>query len=158
MTYAYRVSDTDITAATRRLARKRAKHALAALSGGEPPAEALHTARKDAKKLRALLKLVGPGLPNYKAENIALRDGARAVSPLRDHTAMLEAFDRIAPPGSGDTRFAPVRAALADRPPVTLDETALVDDFAARFTAADSRSARSAGARPGGGVSSISFW
>ncbi len=82
MPFAYRASDKDITKATRRLATKRAEHALIALTSDAPPAEALHTARKDAKKLRALLKLVGPVFPGYKAENVALRDAARAVSSL----------------------------------------------------------------------------
>ncbi len=80
MSFAYRATDTDITRATRRLARKRADHALRALHTDTSPADALHTARKDAKKLRALLKLVGPVLPGSKTENRALRDAARASS------------------------------------------------------------------------------
>ncbi len=138
MTFAYRASDKDVTKATRRLATKRAAHALAALEGDTPPAEALHTARKDAKKLRALLKLVGPVLPGYKAENVALRDAARAVSLLRDRAAMLEAFDRVAPGEAGEA-FATIRAALEARAPATADEHALVADFAATFEALGER-------------------
>jgi len=138
MPFAYRASDTDITKATRRLARKRAEHALAALSGDETPTEALHSARKDAKKLRALLKLVGPDLRGYTAENTALRDGARAVSPLRDRDAMLETFDRVAP-GAAAVEFAPVRDALAARAPATMNEAALVAEFAAIFAGVKDR-------------------
>lgn len=133
MPFAYRSSDTDITKATRRLAKERAAHALAALRATVPPAEALHTARKDAKKLRALLKLVGPALPGSKAENIALRDAARAVSSLRDRAAMLETFDRVAP-GDAALEFSQVRAALETRTQATADEATLVAGFAATFT------------------------
>jgi len=138
MPFAYRATDKDVTKATRRLAAKRAAHALAALGGDQPPAEALHTARKDAKKLRALLKLVGPAFPGYKAENAALRDGARAVSSLRDRGAMLEAFDRVVPNDAGDA-FATIRAALEARAPASADEDALVTDFAATFAALNNR-------------------
>jgi len=134
MAFAYKSSDRDVTKATRRLATRRAAHALAALTGDGAPAEALHTARKDAKKLRALLKLVGPALPGSKAENVALRDAARAVSALRDRAAMLEAFDRVAS-GAAAAEFAAVRAALEARAAPTADEDALVAAFATAFTA-----------------------
>lgn len=132
MAFRYRASDRNVTKATRRLAEKRAEHALAALTGGEPPAEALHSARKDAKKLRALLKLVGPALPGAKAENARLRDAARAVSALRDRSAMLEAFDRVAPADAAEA-FATIRAALEARAPARADDHALVAEFAATF-------------------------
>lgn len=132
MAFHYRASDRDVAKATRRLAEKRADHALTALAGGAPAAEALHSARKDAKKLRALLKLVGPALPGAKAENARLRDAARAVSALRDRGAMLEAFDRVAP-GEVAAEFATIRAALETRAPARADEHALVAAFAATF-------------------------
>lgn len=138
MSFAFRPSDTDLARAVRRLTGKRAAHALAALGSGAAPTEALHEARKDAKKLRALLKLVGPVFPGYSAENRVLRDAARAVSPLRDRGAMLEAFDRVAP-GARAQDFASVRDALEARAPPTADEAALVAEFAATFAALKTR-------------------
>ena len=141
MAFAYRPKDSNVTKATRRLARRRADHALKALRGGEPPDEALHTARKDAKKLRALVKLIGPAFPGYRAENAALRDAARAVSGLRDRTAMIEAFDRVTE-GADAAAFATVRAALEARAPATADEKQMVAAFAAAFVALRTRAKR----------------
>jgi CHAD domain-containing protein len=69
----------------RRIARGRIDHALEALEdAGE---EGVHEARKDMKKLRALLRLVG-GEP-FRAERACFRDVARELAGVRDADVML---------------------------------------------------------------------
>ncbi|SMH32541.1 CHAD domain-containing protein [Maritimibacter sp. HL-12] len=99
----------------RRIARKRLDHALAALDGDDPTGAALHNARTDVKRLRSQFKLARPAFKAYRRENVALRDAARAVSGLRDDTAMVETFDRLAATLAPDEAeaLAPVRAALS---------------------------------------------
>ena len=77
----------------RRVARGRIGHALDELRGNSDSSreEAVHEARKDMKKLRALLRLVrGPlGDRVYRAENACFRDVARGLSGVRDADVML---------------------------------------------------------------------
>ena len=64
---------------------------------GEDPVEAVHGARKDLKKTRALLRLARPGLPPdvYRRENVELRDIGRAMSAGRDADVMVETADAL---------------------------------------------------------------
>lgn len=85
----YRLSlDLHADEAVRDVARERADHALQALheTAPEDPATAVHDVRKDAKKLRALLRLVQPATdPRWRrGENRAIADSARALSGTRD--------------------------------------------------------------------------
>ena len=77
----------------RRVARGRLDHALEELRGGSDSTreEAVHEARKDMKKLRALLRLVRGELGDrvYRAENACFRDTARELSGVRDADVML---------------------------------------------------------------------
>ena len=77
----------------RRVARGRIDHALDELRGdsGSSREEAVHEARKDMKKLRALLRLVRGELGDrvYAAENACFRDTARELAGLRDADVML---------------------------------------------------------------------
>ena len=77
----------------RRVARGRIDHALDELRGdsGSSREEAVHEARKDMKKLRALLRLVRGELGErvYAAENACFRDTARELAGLRDADVML---------------------------------------------------------------------
>jgi CHAD domain-containing protein len=77
-----------------RVARGRIDHALAELRGksGSTPEEAVHEARKDMKKLRALLRLARGelGEETYARENACFRDAARELSGTRDADVMLE--------------------------------------------------------------------
>ncbi|MES1943746.1 CHAD domain-containing protein [Salinisphaera sp. PC39] len=78
----------------RRIACEQYDRALDALTAGEPD---VHDARKSCKKLRALLRLARPALPEevYRRENAAIRDTARGIAGLRDAEALLEAFDAL---------------------------------------------------------------
>jgi CHAD domain-containing protein len=74
--------------AVRAVALDRADHALHALrdTAIEDPATAVHDVRKDAKKLRALLRLVQPGIDAKlrRRENRAIAAIARGLSGSRD--------------------------------------------------------------------------
>jgi CHAD domain-containing protein len=77
----------------RRVARGRIDHALDELRGKSHSSreEAVHEARKDMKKLRALLRLVRGELGErvYRRENESFRDTARELAGVRDADVML---------------------------------------------------------------------
>ena len=82
-----------------RIARGRIDDAIDELSGeaGSSPQEAVHNARKDMKKLRALLRLVRGELGDdvYRRENECFRDAAAELSGLRDADVMLATLDGL---------------------------------------------------------------
>ena len=77
-----------------RVARGRIDHALDELSGNSEstPEEAVHEARKDMKKLRALLRLARGelGKETFARENACFRDAARELAGTRDSDVMLD--------------------------------------------------------------------
>lgn len=77
----------------RRIARGRIDHALDELCGKSQSSreEAVHEARKDMKKLRALLRLVRGEVGDrvFTAENAIFRDTARELAGVRDADVML---------------------------------------------------------------------
>jgi CHAD domain-containing protein len=83
----------------RRIARGRIDHAIDELGGrsDSTPEEAVHEARKDMKKLRALLRLVRGEIGGsvYRAENEAFRDAARALSGVRDADVMIATLESL---------------------------------------------------------------
>ncbi len=82
-----------------RVARGRIDHAIDELSGaaGSGPEDAVHNARKDMKKLRALLRLVRGelGASVYRRENACFRDAAAALAGLRDADVMLVTLEQL---------------------------------------------------------------
>lgn len=58
---------------------------------------AVHEMRKAAKRIRALLRMVRPGIGErvFKAENAALRDAARLVSGVRDGAVLVDAVSQM---------------------------------------------------------------
>jgi CHAD domain-containing protein len=78
----------------RRAARGRIDHAVDELRGktDSTPEEAVHEARKDMKKLRALLRLARGelGEETFARENACFRDAARELAGTRDSDVMLE--------------------------------------------------------------------
>jgi CHAD domain-containing protein len=93
----------------RRIALGRLEHAVEQLRDrGADPAEAVHEARKDMKKLRSVLRLVRPvlGEREYERHNARFRDAARLLSGVRDAQvlgetvgALAERFAEDPPPG-----------------------------------------------------------
>jgi CHAD domain-containing protein len=76
-----------------RIARGRIDHALDELEGrtDSSPEEAVHEARKDMKKLRAVVRLVRAetGDQVYRRENECFRDAGQELSGVRDADVML---------------------------------------------------------------------
>lgn len=115
----------------RRVARGRIDHAVGALRDPDAdPAEAVHTARKDVKKLRSTLRLVRPviGEKLYAAENARFRDASLGLSDVRDAQVRSATVDALGKRFAGDQPpggWGAVRAALtapeAESPP-GLDE------------------------------------
>jgi len=84
----------------RRIARGRIDHAIDELRGktDSTPDKAVHGARKDMKKLRALLRLVRSELGDevYRRENETFRDAARSLSGVRDADVMIATLEDLA--------------------------------------------------------------
>jgi CHAD domain-containing protein len=94
----------DLTApvpdALRAVLVERLEHAHDALRDADPDAAAtaIHSARKDIKKARALLRLARPDLSQetYRGENDALRDIARSLTAAREADVLTETFELVA--------------------------------------------------------------
>ena len=89
----YRLDREDPVESVRRVARGRVDSAVSSLRQGavEDRARAVHTARKDMKKMRSVLRLVRGelGKNTYREENRRYRDAARLLSATRDSEVML---------------------------------------------------------------------
>ena len=97
---AYRLKESEpLPEAIARVARGRIDHAIDELRGktDSTPVEAVHEARKDLKKLRALLRLARGELGGrvYARENACIRDAARELAGARDADVMLETLDGL---------------------------------------------------------------
>ena len=83
----------------RRVAVERLDHALEQLSSGlrSDPVDAVHTARKDLKKTRSLLRLVRAslGVDRFRAENDRLRAAAHRLAGAREADALGESLDAL---------------------------------------------------------------
>jgi CHAD domain-containing protein len=77
--------------------------------------ESIHDARKRAKKLRALARLVRPGLDDlYKPTNRCFRDAAGELAEARDAHVMLETLDALTGSVPEHERCPDVSAARAE--------------------------------------------
>lgn len=90
---AYRIRpDKDFTSEFRNAAEGELREAIDLLE--QTPKgihEAIHDARKNIKRLRALYRLVAKAEPEFrKRENARLRDSARSLSTVRDAEALVE--------------------------------------------------------------------
>lgn len=107
MAYSYDLSDRSLARGSRRIALELARRALAHIETPSlPQAEAVHEIRKSVKKLRALLRLIRPGLTDHAGLDATLRDAARQVSALRDATVLLHTLEALAPGGLPTLRAA----------------------------------------------------
>jgi len=90
----------EVAAGLRRIALGRAESALEALAGierGDDPAAAIHSARKDIKKLRAVLRLARGSLGEelYRSENGRYRDATGLLSQSRDAEVKLDTLGAL---------------------------------------------------------------
>ena len=107
----------------RRVARGRVAHAVAALDGsaGLDDVTAVHEARKDLKRLRAIVRLAGPALGDTtrRREAAAFRDMGRLLGSARDRAVLVMTLDEVldrdakALPAK---RYAALRATAAEPP------------------------------------------
>ncbi|MCE0484061.1 MAG: CHAD domain-containing protein [Methylacidiphilales bacterium] len=76
--------------------------------------EAIHNARKCCKRIRALLRLLKPAMPDFcRRENKDYRDLARPLSSLRDRDARKECFNKLVElDPAGPRHYRPVRSLL----------------------------------------------
>jgi CHAD domain-containing protein len=94
--------DEELAAGLTRVAAGRAEAALERLresaAGEGDAAEAVHGVRKDMKKLRTVLRLLGfeLGTKRHRRENARFRDAARALSEARDAEVKLETLEALA--------------------------------------------------------------
>lgn len=104
---AYRLEEGEpLPEAVGRVARGRIDHAIDELRGktDSTPEEAVHEARKDMKKLRALLRLTRGelGKDTVARENACFRDAARELAGTRDSDVMLATLGALElPAGHG---------------------------------------------------------
>ncbi len=85
MGFRWSLQDRSVGDGFVRMAREQGDKAIAvATDTGESAAKRVHEARRRAKKLRALLRLVRPGFRDYGTENAFIRDAARRLSATRD--------------------------------------------------------------------------
>lgn len=85
MGFQWSLEDRSIGEGFLRIAREQIGRAIAiAEDGAEAPSRRVHEARRRAKKLRALLRLVRPDFNHYAAENGFVREAARGLSAARD--------------------------------------------------------------------------
>ena len=102
--------------------------------------ERIHSSRKRGKKVRGLLRLVRPALGStYRAENEALREAARLLSPARDGQIIIAAFDLIkrdaAAVKSIGAAYSSVRESLLERRQEQLGEPSDLQDRLAEYRA-----------------------
>jgi CHAD domain-containing protein len=102
-----------------RIARGRIDHALAELRGktDSTPVEAVHEARKDLKKLRALLRLTRAELGEdaFRRENTCFRDAGRELAGVRDGDVMLDTLRTLDLPAGKEWELR--KSIQADRGP-----------------------------------------
>jgi CHAD domain-containing protein len=116
----YRLRDDEtVPKGIARIARGRIDHAIEELEGKTDSSseEAVHEARKDMKKLRALMRLVRDEVRGdvYRRENACFRDAGRELSGLRDADVMLATLadlERRYPDELGSEATGPLRQAL----------------------------------------------
>ncbi len=98
MRYHFTCAET-IAAGVHRIAGERIRSAVVALgavAAGQHRRSGVHQARKDIKKLRALLHLVREPLGRiYKRENDALRTIAHRLSPVRDVQVAEQTLEKL---------------------------------------------------------------
>lgn len=84
--------------AVKRIIKEEIDDSIALLTDPDGDREsAVHEARKSIKRIRAALRLVRNeiGEEIFDRENLAYRDAARRLAPLRDSVAKLETLDRV---------------------------------------------------------------
>jgi CHAD domain-containing protein len=95
--------DEELGAGLKRVAAGRAEKALERLREEDDRAKAVHGARKDLKKLRAVLRLARDELPKktFREENRRYRKAGQTLSAARDATVKLKTLELLVEAGGG---------------------------------------------------------
>lgn len=109
MTYRFKLHE-PIAEGSQRIGLEQLDIAAAKLAGKEDPATAIHDARRCLKRLRALLRLVRPGLADatYARETERLAGIGRMLAGARDLHVMQQTLGRL------EARFGPLPNGAAD--------------------------------------------
>jgi len=115
MAYCFKRRES-VAKAIKRFGRERIEHALESLNDARR-AEAIHCARKDIKKTRALLRLVRTGIPKkeFRRLTTALREAATHLAASRDAYIKTQTLRHLAEHFKGQLApgaLRPVRAKL----------------------------------------------
>ncbi|MEQ1697031.1 MAG: CHAD domain-containing protein [Hyphomicrobiaceae bacterium] len=106
-------------AGVRRVGVEQIDRALHHLQGGDGDGDPIHETRKALKRIRALLRLVRPGLSShdYRTENARYRDIGRLLAGARDSQVLLETVVMFEAMSAGRTKsaFAAARSRLAGK-------------------------------------------
>ena len=96
MSFALKQHET-VEHAFHRLAGKQLAKAHAALADADDPADALHDVRKATKRVRAIARVVRPGIAarRYRQLNALAREAAAELSAGRDAQALVVSFDAL---------------------------------------------------------------
>jgi CHAD domain-containing protein len=117
MPYRFKI-DEPVEKGFRRIAREQLDAALHELSAPEVHPKSVHECRKALKRLRALVRLVGPTLGKNKARRRikALGEIARLLAARRDQTVMTDTVAKLTSEigADGAPALAPLRAHLAN--------------------------------------------
>jgi CHAD domain-containing protein len=107
-------SAVPMSEAVRRVASAEIDTAYAALASPPERHKGVHDARKCLKRLRSLLVLIEPGLPEpvFLSLTERLRTIARGLAPARDAAALLDAVDKFAK-AEGEGEESPIPALRA---------------------------------------------
>jgi CHAD domain-containing protein len=112
-------ADEAVEAGIKRILAEKIEETIGLLEfPDEDPAYSVHEARKNFKRLRAVLRLVITeiGRAHFRRENIFFRDKGRRLAPLRDSEVMLETYDLLDLAGYFENKpagMAELRARLA---------------------------------------------
>lgn len=96
MAYRLKPGSEHVEEGIRRIAQEQFAQIAEVLAAKDmPPARQVHEVRKCTKRLRSMLRLIGPVFEGANAENAVLRDAARNLSAARDSGAILDSLKRL---------------------------------------------------------------
>ncbi|MGC1177737.1 MAG: CHAD domain-containing protein [Methyloceanibacter sp.] len=104
--------ESPMSEAVRRVACAELEAAYAAVASPPDRHRGVHDARKCLKRLRSLLLLIRPGLPEpvFLSLSERLRTIARGLAPARDAHALLDAIDKLGSDAEGPRDATPIPA------------------------------------------------
>lgn len=112
MAYRLKPGSERVEEGIRRIAGEEFARMAEVLAAADLPApRKVHEVRKCTKRLRSLIRLIGPVFEEAPMENAALRDAARNLSEARDSGAILDSLRRLK---SSPETLADAEAAIAD--------------------------------------------